>query len=61
VRMTSLKRMMLGWRRERWLMISRCTFSSICSGWGGQWWWMMLVLLASEAGRKTRARHGSEW
>jgi hypothetical protein len=31
VRMTSLKRMMLGWRNERWLMISRCTFSSICS------------------------------
>ena len=30
--LTSLKRMMLGWRSERWLMISRCTFSSICNG-----------------------------
>jgi hypothetical protein len=28
--LTSLKRMMLGWRSERWLMISLYTFSSIC-------------------------------
>jgi hypothetical protein len=27
---TSLNRMMLGWRSERWLMISLATFSSIC-------------------------------
>ena len=27
---TSLNWMMLGWRSVRWLMISRCTFSSIC-------------------------------
>jgi hypothetical protein len=28
---TSLNRMMLGCRSDRWLMISRCTFSSICN------------------------------
>lgn len=29
--LTSLKRMMFGWRSERWLMISLWTFSSICT------------------------------
>ena len=33
VRTTSLNRMMLGWRRERWFTISRNTFSSICLAW----------------------------
>jgi hypothetical protein len=31
VMVTSLNRMMLGWRSDLWLMISLCTFSSICS------------------------------
>ena len=40
VRKTSLKRTMLGWRRDRWLTSSRSTLRSI---WMGVWLWSVCV------------------
>ena len=54
VRKTSLKRTMLGWRRDRWLTSSRSTLRSI---WMGVWLWSVCVV-GGERGAEKGAKRG---